>query len=98
MWHILLCLSDAHHILFFLIDFQFNADFPFPILRFVPQNHLAFLKDRLFKKTFLKRAKTRRLFSYTIIGSNSSFTLIENNFKSLSTLQPMGKIYPVLTP
>ena len=26
---------------FNLINFQVNTDFPFPILRFLPQNHLA---------------------------------------------------------
>ena len=46
---------------FNLIDFQFNT-FPFPILRFLPQNHLASLKDRFLKKMLIKRAKTRRLF------------------------------------
>ena len=45
-----------------LIDFQLNTDFPFPILRFLPQNHLASLKDRFLKKMLIKRAKTRRLF------------------------------------
>ena len=44
-----------------LIEFQLNT-FPFPILRFLPQNHLASLKDRFLKKMLIKRAKTRRLF------------------------------------
>ena len=47
---------------FNLIDFQLNTDFPFPILHFLPQNHLASLKDRFLKKMLIKRAKTRRLF------------------------------------
>ena len=44
------------------IDFQLNTDFPFPILRFLPQNHLASLKDRFLKKMLIERAKTHRLF------------------------------------
>ena len=47
---------------FNLIDFHLKYRFPFPILRFLPQNHLASLKDRFLKKMFIKRAKTRRLF------------------------------------
>ena len=48
---------------FNLIDFQLNTErFPFPILRFLPQNHVASLKDRFLKKMLIKRAKTRRLF------------------------------------
>ena len=64
MWHILLLLlsSDAHHISFLLNQFSVKYRFPFPILHFVPQNHLALLKDRFLKKMLLKRAKTRRLF------------------------------------
>ena len=34
----------------------------FPILRFLPLNHLAVLKDRFLKKMLLERAKTRHLF------------------------------------
>ena len=47
---------------FNLIDFQLNTDFPSQILRFLPQNHLASLKDQFLKKLLIKRAKTRRLF------------------------------------
>ena len=47
---------------FNLIDFQLNTDFPSKFLRFLPQNHLASLKDRFLKKMLIKRAKTRRLF------------------------------------
>ena len=46
---------------FNFIDFQLYR-FPFPILRFLPENHLAWLKDRFLKKMLIKRAKTRRLF------------------------------------
>ena len=44
------------------IDFQLYIDFPFQFLCFLPQNHLASLKDRFLKKMLIKRAKTRRLF------------------------------------
>ena len=48
---------------FNFIDFQlYNYRFLFPILRFLPQNHLASLKDRFLKKMLIKRAKTRRPF------------------------------------
>ena len=46
---------------FNLIDFQLNTDFSSQ-LRFLPQNHLASLKDRFLKKMLIKRAKTCRLF------------------------------------
>ena len=47
---------------FNLIDSQLNTDFPSQFWRFLPQNHLASLKDRFLKKMLLKRANTRRLF------------------------------------
>ena len=47
---------------FNLIDFQLNTDFPSQFYVFLPQNHLASLKDRFLKKMLIKRAKTRRLF------------------------------------
>ena len=62
MWHILLGLSDAHH-----ISFSVKYRFSFPILRFLPQNHLALLKDRFLKKMLLKRAKTRRLIIFVTV-------------------------------
>ena len=62
MWHVLLWLSDAHHISFLPIGFSVEYGFPFPSFRFLPQNHLTLLKDRFLKKMLLKRAKTRRLF------------------------------------
>ena len=57
-----LWLSEAQHITFQLNQFLVKYRFPFPILRFLPQNHLASLKDRFLKKMLIKRAKTRRLF------------------------------------
>ena len=63
--------------------------FPFLILCFLWQNHLALLKDRFLKKMFLRRAKTSRAFFFFFlhktIGSNNSFTgtLNENNFRFL---------------
>ena len=53
---------DYHHILFLLNQFSVKYRLPFPILRFLPQNHLALLKDRFLKKMLIKRAKTRLLF------------------------------------
>ena len=47
---------------FNLIDFQLNTDYPFQFYVFLPQNHLASLKDRFLKKMLIKRAKIRRLF------------------------------------
>ena len=64
MWHMLLWLSDAHHISFLLDRFSVRYRFPFPILRFFYRKFTsrALLKDRFLKKMLLKRAKTRRLF------------------------------------
>ena len=57
MWHILLWLSDTHHISFLLNQFSFQ------ILRgFLPQNHLALLKDRFLKKMLLNRGKNTSFF------------------------------------
>ena len=69
---------------FNLIDFQLNTDFPSQLcIFFLPQNHLASLKDRFLKKNVIKRAKTCRLFFRKTIGSNNSFTVIESNFRFL---------------
>ena len=57
-----LWLSEAQHISFQLNRFSVKYRFPFPILRFLPKNHLASLKDRFLKKILIKRAKSRRLF------------------------------------
>ena len=57
-----LWLSEAQHITFQFNRFLVKYRFPFPILRFLPQNHLASLKDRFLKKMLIKRAKTRRFF------------------------------------
>ena len=51
-----------------------------PNFAFLEQNHPALLKEWFLKKMLLKRTNTCRLFFYKIIGSNNSFTLIENNF------------------
>ena len=53
---------DYYHILFLLNQFLVKYRLPFPNMRFLPQNHLALLKDRFHKKMLIKRAKTRRLF------------------------------------
>ena len=59
----------------------------FSILRFIAQNILALLKDRSLKWTLLK--KEHRLVVYRLklfistIGSNNSFTLIENDSRFL---------------
>ena len=63
MWHILLWLSDAHCISFLLNRLSVKHRFPFSILRFLPQNHLALLKDRFLKKMLLKKYKNLLPFS-----------------------------------
>ena len=60
----------------FSVKYRFHS----PIMSFLPQNHLALLKDRFLKIMHLKRVKTCCLFLQTI-DSNNSFTLIENNFR-----------------
>ena len=67
MWHILLWLSDAHHIPFLLNGFLVKDSFPFPILGFLPQNHLVLLKDRFLKKVLLKWAKTFVFFVFVFV-------------------------------
>ena len=51
---------------FYLNDFQLKYPFSFLILRFLPQNHLALLKDRFLKKILLKRAKTLSLKTFLL--------------------------------
>ena len=82
MWHILLWLPDAHHILFLLNRFSVKYRFSFQFGGFFYVESLI-LKDRFLKKMLLKRAKTRGLFFRKTMGSNNSFTLIENNFMFL---------------
>ena len=65
---------------FNLTDFKLNTDFPSLFCVFLPWNHLASLKDLFLKKMLIKRAKICRLFFHKTIGSDNSFTLIENNF------------------
>ena len=67
---------------FNLIDFQLNADFPSQFWVFLPDNYLALLKDRFLKKREkrAKKGKKPAHFFRRTIGSNNSFTLIENNF------------------
>ena len=48
---------------FYLIDFQLNTDFPSQFCVFLPQNHVALLKDQFLMKMLLKRAKTVPFFS-----------------------------------
>ena len=69
--------------LFQLNLFSVKYRFPFRILRFLPSNHLALLKDRFLKKMFLKRAKTHRLFFSKLSAQIILFTVIENNFRFL---------------
>ena len=69
-------------ILFLINRFLVKYRFPFPILRFLPLNHVALPKDQFLKKMLLKRAKPVSFFHKTI-GSNNSFTLIENNSRFL---------------
>ena len=45
----------AHHISFLLNQSSVKDRFPFPILHFLPQNHLVLLKDRFLKKMLLKK-------------------------------------------
>ena len=37
------------------MDFQLDSELPFQILRFLPLNHPALLKDRFLKKMLIKR-------------------------------------------
>ena len=53
LWHILLWLFDAHHISSLLNRFPVKYRFLFPIVRFLPQNQLALLKDWFLKKMLL---------------------------------------------
>ena len=82
MSHILLWLSNAHHISFLFNLFSVKYRFLFPILLFFPQNHLALLKDRFLKKMLSKRALTRRSF---LVKLYTIFALIDHS--------PVGRIH-----
>ena len=59
MWHICYNCDYLPHVKFrfYLIVFQLFI-FQFPILRFLPQNDLALLKDRFLQKMLSKPPKT----------------------------------------
>ena len=67
---------------FYLIDFQSNADFP-------SQSYVFTVKSRrvtqrsVSQENAFKKSKTPSAFLRKIIGSNNTFTLIENNFRFL---------------
>ena len=91
--HILLHICDTSnydyqaHTIFrvCLIDFQLNTDFPSQFCVFYRKIKDRFLKKKKKKKKKLfKRAKTQRVFFFLkTIGSNNSYTLIENDFRFL---------------
>ena len=58
MLHILLWLSTAHHMFFLLNQFSAKYRFPFPSLHFLTVKSLSVTQRSVFKKMFLKRAKT----------------------------------------
>ena len=80
MWPIWLWLATVHHIWFLLNKFSVKYRLPFPILHFLPWNHVALLKDRFLKKILKKKPSA---FFHKTIGSNNSFTPNENNFTFL---------------
>ena len=57
MWHTIIVIIWRTPLSFQLNRFSVKYRFPFPILCFLPQNHLALLKDRFLKKMLLKRTK-----------------------------------------
>ena len=72
------------HFVFFLIDFQLNADFPSNFAGFF--NHkIPSVTQRLVSQenAFKKSEKPNAFFPRKTIGSNNYFTLIENNFRFL---------------
>ena len=64
---------------FYSIDFQLNAEFP--ILSFLPLNLPRVTQRSVAKENALKKSKNPSAFLPKAIGSNNSFTLIENNFR-----------------
>ena len=63
---------------FNLIDFQFNTDFPFQFCVFyrkITQRH-SVSQENAYKKSYNPSP-----FLHKTIGSDNSFTLIENNFR-----------------
>ena len=64
---------------FNLIDFQLNTDFPFQFCIFYRKITYRYSKIGFSRKCFEKEQKHLRLFSQNYIGSNNSFTQIENN-------------------
>ena len=71
-----------HHIPF-LIDFQLKYGFPFPILRFFIVKSPSITLRLVSQENAFKKSKNLSLFfsPAKLIGSNNSFTLIENNFR-----------------
>ena len=97
MWR----LTTGHHISFLQINFQLDTYFPSKFCVFLPQTHLALLKDRFLKKMLLKKSKNPSTFSHKTMGLNDYFILIENNivfffffFKAVAC----GEKHPVVAP
>ena len=82
MWHIKLWSSAAHQVSFLLNQFSIQYRFPFPMLCFFyckinkRYSKIGFSKK---KKCSFKKSKNPSAFLRKTIGSNKSFTLIENN-------------------
>ena len=69
---------------FYLIDFQLNTDFPFQFCVFTVKSP-SVTRRSVSKENAFKKSKHPSPFLRKTIGLNNSFTLIENNFRSLGS-------------
>ena len=67
---------------FYLIDFQLNIDFPSQFCVFTVKSP-SVTQRSVSQENAFKKSKNPSPFFRKIIGSNNSFTLIENNFRFL---------------
>ena len=83
MWRILLWLSDAHHISFLLNRFSVKCRFPFPNLHIFTPKSPSVTQRSVSQENAYKKSKNPSPFLRKTIGSNNSFTLIENDLRFL---------------
>ena len=67
--HIIVIIWHTHHISFLRNQFSVKYRFPFPILRFLPQNHLALLKNRYLKKKLETKQEKQQNKTKPLVGS-----------------------------
>ena len=78
MTHVIVIICHTQH--FCVDDFQLNTQISIPILRFFTVKSPSVTQTSVSQVNAFKKSKNPSPFFRKTIGSNNSFTLIENNF------------------